>query len=136
VLIHQEADIRDSMITDGCVIASGVRIEHSVLSPGVTVGPRAVIKDSVILTDSSIEAGARVERAILDKTVHVGRNARVGQMGRAAESPGITTVGKNARIPARMIVPRGAVVDSDSTPEYFEAEEEEKEKTGKPRGSG
>lgn len=133
VSIREGASVRDSMITDGCVIASGAQVERSVLSPGVTVGPRAVVRDSVILTDTTIGAGARVERAIIDKIVRVGKNARVGQMGRAAEGPGITTVGKNARIPDRMKVPRGAVVDSDSTPEYFETEDEEPEKAVKPR---
>jgi glucose-1-phosphate adenylyltransferase len=132
VSIREGAEVRDSMITDGCVIGSGARVERSVLSPGVTVGPRAIVRDSVILTDVSIEAGARVERAILDKIVRVGKNARVGQMGKAADGAGIATIGKNARIPDRMTVPRGAVVDSDSTPEYFETEEEEK--TGKPAG--
>ncbi len=133
VSIREGAEIKDSMITDGCVIGEGARVERSVLSPGVVVGPRAVIRESVILTDASIAAGARVERAILDKFVHVGKGARVGQLGRTTDSVGITTVGKNAHIPERMTVPRGAVVDADSTPEYFETPEEE-ERVGKPRG--
>jgi len=120
------------MITDGCVIGPGARIEKSILSPGVSVGARAVIRESVILTDTTIEPGARVERAVIDKVVRVGRLARVGQVGRASEGPSITTVGKNARIPDRMTVPRGAVVDPDSTPEFFPVEEEE-EKAAKPR---
>ncbi|HMF09629.1 MAG TPA: glucose-1-phosphate adenylyltransferase [Thermoanaerobaculia bacterium] len=132
VAIREGAEIKDSMITDGCVIGEGARVERSILSPGVTVGPRAVIRESVILTDASIGAGARVERAVLDKFVHVGRGARVGQVGRSTDAPGITTVGKNAQIPERMTVPRGAVVDADSTPEYFEAAEED-ERVGKPR---
>ncbi len=101
VSIREGAEVRDSMITDGCV-------------------------------DTTIEAGARIERSVIDKSVRVGKGARVGQIGRASEGPSITTVGKNARIPERMTVPRGAVVDPDSTPEFFTAEEEE-EKAVKPR---
>ncbi len=122
VQIREGAVVRDSMVTDGCVLDPGARVERSVLSPGVTVGPNALVRESVVLTDSIIEAGARVERAVIDKSVRIGRNARVGQMGRAGEDLGITTVGKNARIPDRVVVPRGALVDSDSTPQFFEEE--------------
>ena len=123
VRIQEGAVIKDSMITDGCVIAAGARIEKSVLSPGVSVGPGAVIRFSVILTDAVIEAGVRIERAIIDKIVRVGRNARVGQPPRtprtASEGFSITTVGKNAQIPAGIRIPQGAVVAADATPEYF-----------------
>jgi len=123
VRIQEGAVVKDSMITDGCVIEAGARVEKSVLSPGVSVGPRAVIRHSVILTDSVIEAGARIERSVIDKIVRVGRNARVGQAPRNSKSPaegsGITTVGKNAQIPAGIRIPRGSVVAADATPEYF-----------------
>jgi glucose-1-phosphate adenylyltransferase len=109
------------MITDGCVISPGARIERSVLSPGVWIGPNAVVRDSVILTDTVIEEGARVERAIVDKAVRIGKRARVGQRSRPGEGPGITTIGKNAQIPDRITVKRGAVIDADATPEYFSA---------------
>ena len=46
VKIHSGAIIRDSMITDGSIIAEGAVVERSVLSPGVYVGPGAVIKES------------------------------------------------------------------------------------------
>ena len=123
VRIQEGAVIKDSMITDGCVIEPGARIEKSVLSPGVFVGARAVIRHSVILTDAVVETGARVERSVIDKIVRVGRNARVGQVPRSAVAPsdgaGITTVGKNAQIPAGIRIPRGTVVAADATPEYF-----------------
>jgi len=45
------------------VIAAGARVEKSVLSPGVSVGPGAVIRYSVILTDTAIEANARLAQA-------------------------------------------------------------------------
>ena len=113
--------VKDSMITDGCVIGAGARVERSILSPGVSVGPKAVIRHSVVLTDSTIEAGAHVERAVLDKAVRIGRNARVGQRPRGvadpAAAPAITTVGKNAQVPAGMRVPRGAAIEADATPD-------------------
>lgn len=121
VTIQEGAIVKDSMITDGCVISPGARIEKSVLSPGVWIGPNAVVRDSVILTDSVIEEGARVDRSIVDKLVRIGKRARVGQRPKAGEGLGITAVGKNAQIPDRICVKRGAVIDADATPEYFSA---------------
>src|SRR5262249_7320912 len=77
VRIQEGAVVKDSMITDGCVIAAGARVEKSVLSPGATVGPGAVIRYSVILTDTSIEAGARNERPRIHQSVHAGRTSGV-----------------------------------------------------------
>jgi glucose-1-phosphate adenylyltransferase len=116
VVTREGAIIRDSMVTDGCIISPGARIERSVLSPGVYIGPKAVVRESVVLTDTRIEGGARVERAVIDKTVRIGKNARVGALDRAAEGLGITTIGKNAVIGDRIVIPRGAVVDADSVP--------------------
>ena len=121
VTIQEGAVVKDSMITDGCVLSPGARVERSVLSPGVWIGPNALVRDSVILTDSVVEEGARVDRAILDKLVRIGKRVRVGQRPKAGEGLGITTVGKNAQIPDRITVRRGAVIDADATPEYFSA---------------
>jgi glucose-1-phosphate adenylyltransferase len=119
VMIHEGAIIRDSLITDGCVIMPGARIEKSILSPGVVVSSKAVVRQSIILTGTTIEPGARIERAIVDKGVHVGRGARIGRMPKADEKLGITTVGKNAHIPDRTVIAPGAVVDADAKPDYF-----------------
>ena len=69
--------------------------------------------------DAVIESGARVERAIIAKLVTVGKRARVGEMSRGEETPGIATVGKHAQIPSGMRIPRGVVIDTDATPEFF-----------------
>jgi glucose-1-phosphate adenylyltransferase len=119
VLIQQGAVVKDSLITDGCVISPGARVERAVLSPGVYVGPEAVVRESIILTDTYIEAGARVERAIVDKQVTIGHNAQVGEIDRKREDLGITTVGKNARIPNGQRVGRGATLGPDLLPEHF-----------------
>ena len=118
VVTRAGAIVKDSMITDGCVISPGARIERSVLSPGVFIGPRVVVRDSVILTDAAVEAGARVERSVIDKGVRIGRGAQIGGPPRGSKVE-ITTVGKNAVIPDRVKVAVGAVVDSDARPEFF-----------------
>jgi glucose-1-phosphate adenylyltransferase len=122
VSIANGAIVKDSMITDGCIVSAGARVVKSILSPGVYVGPNAVIRESVILTDSWIDAGARVERSIVDKAVRIGRKARVGKASpgeKPTEGHGITTIGKNAEIPDGVTVRRGAVIHTDVTAEHF-----------------
>ncbi len=118
-LVQSGAVVKDSLVTDGSIIAPGARVERSVLSPGVYVGPNVVVRDSIILTDSYIEAGAKVERAIIDKRASIGHNCRVGQIDPRAPDLGITMVGKGAQIPNGVKVGRGAVVGTDVTPDLF-----------------
>jgi glucose-1-phosphate adenylyltransferase len=119
VHMHSGSVIKNSMITDGAVIAEGAIVERSVLSPGVYVGPNAVVRESIILTDAYIEAGAVVERCILDKIVVVGHNAHVGSIQEMGEL-GITCVGKNTHIPAGYTVGHSAVLGVDLRVEDFE----------------
>lgn len=102
------AEVRDSLVPDGCVIAG--RVEHSVLSPGVHVADGAVVRDSVLFHDTVVEREARVIRCIVDKDVTIGAGAVVGQ-GRASAvnrasrvglGCGVTLIGKTATIPQGM----------------------------------
>jgi glucose-1-phosphate adenylyltransferase len=114
VKIHDKTTIKDSLITDGSIIAEGAVVERSVLSPGVYVGPNAVVRDSVIFNDAYIEAGATVDRCIVDKIVVVGHNARVGKVDGA-----ITCIGKNTHIPAGYTVGDGCIFGTDLRTEDF-----------------
>jgi len=118
VQIHAGAMVRDSLITDGSVIAEGALVERSVLSPGVYVGPNAVVRESIILTDTYIEAGAVVERCIIDKIAVIGHNAHVGSIQDVGEL-GITCVGKNTHVPAGYTVGRSVVLGTDLRLEDF-----------------
>ena len=119
VRIQTGAMIKDSLVTDGCVIGPEARVERSVLSPGVVVGAGALVRESVVLSGATVGDGARIQRAIVDKLVRVGRGARVGAMGRAGEAPLLTTIGKNAVIPDRAVVPAGATAAADAVAEQF-----------------
>jgi glucose-1-phosphate adenylyltransferase len=119
VLIEHGAIVKDSMLTDGTVLREGARVERSVLSPGVHVGPKATIRDSVILTDCYIEAGAVIERCIIDKLTVIGKNSRLGKIQDLGDL-GITVVGKNTRIPAGFTIGRGVVLNTDLEPEDFD----------------
>jgi glucose-1-phosphate adenylyltransferase len=119
VLIQEGALVKNSLITDGSIIAPGARVERSVLSPGVYVGPNAVVRESILLTECSIEAGARVERAIIDKYVTIGHQAQVGRIIDGAPGVGVTVVGKNAQVPSAMVIGRGAAINPDVGVDHF-----------------
>jgi glucose-1-phosphate adenylyltransferase len=112
VRFEKGAQVIDSLITDGCVLANESLVERSILSAGVRVENGATIKESIILTDAVIKAGAVVERAIIDKKVSIGENARVGRMS-ADPQPRIAMIGKKSRIPAGYTIEPGAVIGTD-----------------------
>ncbi|MFK4785051.1 glucose-1-phosphate adenylyltransferase [Fusobacterium sp. MFO224] len=74
-VIGENAVIKNSLITEGCVINGTV--ENSVLFSGVLVEKGAVVKDSVVMVNSVISKGATVERCILGKNVLVKENKKV-----------------------------------------------------------
>jgi glucose-1-phosphate adenylyltransferase len=112
VWIARNALIENSMICDGCEIASNARVIRSVLSPGVLVKPGAVVRESIILTDSVIDSDAIVERTIIDKKVYIQAGARIGAITEDVE-PVLTMIGKNSLVPKGFTVEPGAVIGTD-----------------------
>lgn len=112
VWIASGAVVEDSMITDGCEISAGARVERSVLGPGVRVGPGAVIRESVLFTEASVAANASIEQTILDKRVKVGEKACLGAL-QTDITPRIAMIGKNSLVPPGMVIEPGAVIGTD-----------------------
>jgi glucose-1-phosphate adenylyltransferase len=107
--------IKDSMITDGCVISPGAEIERSILAPGVVVKNGVVIRESIILTECVIDSGAIIERAVIDKRARIGANARIG--GILPDELQISMVGKHSVLPNGVIVEPGGMIATDVIPE-------------------
>lgn len=61
------ADVRDSLVADGCFIDG--HVENSIIFRGVHIARGAVVKNSVIMQNSSIGQDCTVENAVLDKEV-------------------------------------------------------------------
>jgi glucose-1-phosphate adenylyltransferase len=118
VHIARGAQVMDSMITDGCVIAPGAVVERSILSPGVRVEEGAVIRSSVVLTEAHIGPNVIIEQAIIDKRVYLSAGVRVGALD-DGENPRITMVGKNSVLPENMQVEPGAIIGTDVHPRDF-----------------
>ena len=103
--IGENASVKNSTITEGCVI-DGV-VEHSVIFSAVEIGSGAKVKDSVIMPGAVIGAGAVIEKAVIGPEAKIGANARIGVSPAAADNPyaskycdhGIVLIGGGAEIP-------------------------------------
>lgn len=86
---NEEAEVRNSIVADGCIIEGTV--ENSVLFRGVTVSRGAEIRNSIVMQGSTVEENASLDYAILDKNVLLtrGRNLK-------GESSWPIVIGKNA----------------------------------------
>lgn len=109
-------DIVSSMVAHGARIEGTVR--HSVIFPGVHVGPGATVEDSIVMHDTRVFSGATLQGAIVDKQVRIGENAviGVGEPVRHREHPhdlssGLCVIGKGAEVPAGTRVGRNALID-------------------------
>ncbi len=90
------ATVRQSLVSDGCIIGEGAVVEHSVIGLRCRIGPHVVIRNSVILGNDFYElpadlaahaahgepplgigAGTVIEGAIIDKNVRIGRDVRI-----------------------------------------------------------
>ncbi|MDP0494005.1 MAG: glucose-1-phosphate adenylyltransferase [Fusobacterium sp. JB021] len=74
-VIGENAIVKNSLITEGCVINGTV--ENSVLFSGVIVEKGAIVRDSVVMCNSDIKKGATIEKAILGRNVVVKEDKKV-----------------------------------------------------------
>jgi glucose-1-phosphate adenylyltransferase len=125
-LFRRAARVKSSVVCCHTLIEGSV--EHSVISPGVTIARGAVVRDSVIMHRCRIEAEAVVDRAILDKDVRVGRKACVGwgpvipnETYPNSLSSGVTIVGKGAAVPPDIRIGRGCILAPGLTESHFSA---------------
>jgi len=66
----KDGEVVSSLVADGCIISGG-RVEHSVVSPLVTLMDGSVVKDSILMDRVTVGKGARVSKTILDKGVSI-----------------------------------------------------------------
>lgn len=65
-----EADVKNSLIADGCVIEG--KVENCVIFRGVKIGKGAVVKNSVIMQDTCVGDKCSIDSVITDKNVEIG----------------------------------------------------------------
>ena len=87
----KDADVRNSLITDGCYVAGTV--DHSILSRNVKVGKGSFIKDSVIMPGTVIGENVHIEKAIVGENAYIYDGAEI--IGKIGE---IAVVGNEERV--------------------------------------
>lgn len=113
--IGEDADVSDSMVTEGCVVHGNVK--NSVLFAGVTVEAGAMITDSIIMPNAVIGKDAVISRAIVGEGAVISEGALIGC--EKTEGDGeydtsltgdITLIANTVNIEPNRRVPRGMIV--------------------------
>jgi glucose-1-phosphate adenylyltransferase len=125
------ASLEKCLVSDGCVVQPGTRIERSVVGVRSCIGHNVTIRDSVIIgadrfeTDAerrenqrrglpsfTVGDGSVIERAILDKDCRIGRNVRIINRQNRKDDEGDNYVIRDGIvvIPKSAAVPDGTVI--------------------------
>lgn len=109
-VVGAEADVRHSIVTEGCVVDGSVF--NSVLSNQVTVEKGARVEYSVLMPGAHVEAGAEVRFAILGENVRVCKGAHVGTEPDGTDAWGVATCGPDVTVgPGAMVAPGAMLYD-------------------------
>ena len=73
--LTEEAQIKHSLVVDGCYIAG--QVNNSLLSRDVKVGPNSQVDHSVVMSSATIGKGCRVEYAIIGEQAVIADGASV-----------------------------------------------------------
>ena len=103
--IGANAEVKNSIITEGCIIDGTVI--NSVLSNGVVVEAGAVVKDAVILSGAVVKKNAKVEYAIVDEDVVIEQGVNLGVDRNTVKD--VTVVGAGCVITKDINVEPGSV---------------------------
>lgn len=125
------ATIKDSLISDGCVVKSGTKINHCSLGVRCIIGEKCEITQTVIIGADRYESeeekahnlaknipgfnvgdNCHIERAILDKDCRVGNNVTINYRGKEPNVDGPCYFIRDGIvvIPKGMVVPDGTVI--------------------------
>lgn len=115
--VGREAVIRDSIMTDGCVVEG--EVVHSVLSDSVTVERGATVRDSVLMPGVTVRTGTVVEKCIVGIGSVIGEDCRIGGFeeepciyeNRNLCTEGITVIDKGLQIRKAARIPAGCIVE-------------------------
>ena len=109
--IGNNAEVTDSMITDGCVVKGTVK--HSILFGGVVVEEGAVVEDAVVMGDTVIKRGAKVTHCIVAEGVTVGCDAVIGEKPAEDVTGDVATIAPGVTIGDRAVIGPKAMVYND-----------------------
>jgi glucose-1-phosphate adenylyltransferase len=119
------ATLSQCLVSDGCVIGPGTRIERSVLGVRSLIGSNVTIRDTVLLGADRFESAAEraenrqyslpnigvgdgsvIERAILDKECRIGRDVQLLNRRGLQDADGDNYVIRDGIV----VIPKGAIL--------------------------
>ena len=109
--ISNNAEITDSMITDGCVVKGTVK--HSILFFFFFVEEGAAVEDAVVMGDTVIKRGAKVTHCIVAEGVTVGYDAVIGEKPAEDVTGDVATIAPGVTIGDRAVIGPKAMVYND-----------------------
>ncbi|MFB0921029.1 MAG: glucose-1-phosphate adenylyltransferase [Oscillospiraceae bacterium] len=109
--IGENAEIRHSIITEGCDICGTV--SNSVLSNSVFVGEGAVVNYSILMPGCKIGKNAVIEYSIIGENAVVGEGASVGSPPNGLTDIKITTCGPDSAVSDGARIEAGAMIYAD-----------------------
>lgn len=105
--LQRGAEVSDSFIASGCVVAG--KVTNSILGTGVVIEVGAEVIDSVLLDNVKVECGAVATRAIIDEGAVVAQGARVGDA-----SGELTLIGRGVHVKPQAQVDAGQRAEADN----------------------
>ena len=102
--ISEDAEVENSLITDGCEVDG--RLDYSILFENVTVEEGASVEYSLVMPGAVIKKGAKVKYSIIAENTVVGENAEIGTEPSASDTSGwgITVIGDNLTVGKNAVV--------------------------------
>lgn len=109
--IGSNAKIKNSLITEGCVINGSV--ENSIVSPSVSICEGAKVVGSTIMPGAVIQEDAEIYYSIIGANAIIGKNCKVGavQTEQVDGEWQITVVGPDAVIQPNTVIEENAMID-------------------------
>src|SRR5262245_24454321 len=125
------ASLSQCLVSDGCVVGEGARLEHSVIGVRSMIGKNVTVRDTVMVGADWFETEAEradnhrqglpnlgvgdhtvIERAIIDKDCRIGVNVRIVNQRGIEEEEGDNYVIREGIvvIPKAAVVPDGTVI--------------------------
>jgi glucose-1-phosphate adenylyltransferase len=120
-----EATLKECLISDGCVIQAGARLERCLIGVRSLIGHDVTIKNSIVIGADRYEteverAGNRnraipavaigertvIEQAIIDKDCRIGKNVRIGNQRGVQDAEGPNYVIREGIV----VIPRGTTI--------------------------
>ena len=120
--VSKEASIKNSLVTEGCVVRG--EVEHTVLFCGAKLDEGCKVFDSFVFPSSKIGRNSIVHKAIIGENAIIGDNVLIGEPPKEGEvidnrlTGDIALIGNDVTIPEGTVIPRGAVVTQETLSQF------------------